>query len=599
MPDKPTITPQLLAELTEQAPNRLRKKLEKKPELANDYTWSQDGDTWTVDTGGETVTLSPSDMVLSSMDQVACTCLLAPKCLHILASANSLSLGEIGVSTDAGEEPQAEVEPVEEADTLEITEAQLAAAEQLFRAATSVLDHGAAHARMTVVAELLRAVHQCRVEGLHRAAAAGLRAAESIRALRENSKGFELESLCRELIDIFETCHIVTHSEQLKVDKLENWVGTARRKYRDIGGMRIFGLFCEPISAKTGYAGVVAYFMNRDGEVWTLSDVVPGESSRIPGAYKGGVRIGDVSASPKELTRTGLFLQSATGSGDGRLGAGKQVKAVTAGGATWEDGIGAAFWDESLSAQLDRCWQSLSTPPLERSPGADLLFFNARVVGAHEDALVVAVDVDGEPRLIRCLAQYNNDNVRYQANMKLLARAPGLGLRIVGRVRFDKPSTVTLMAFGPWNGHEDDEAPTLTLPEDWNGRCNAGLDTLKREFFSHAETSTVAIPWAEPAVPDPLLRMRQRIQRVAYGGRMSLRSSVIDDVTREASQLSARMLPNGAQLLLALGTAAQPKGRSITGELRIEDVGALARAWHTAAVYERGARRSIQRQLFL
>ena len=599
MADRPKITPTLLAELTEQAPDRLRRKLEKKPELAHDYVWEASGDTWTINTGNETVTFSPADGLLSAMDHVACTCLLAPKCLHILASANALSLGE-GQTAEAPNdgpdaEPSADVEPDSPVD---VTDGQREAAKALREAATVLLDHGAAHARMTVVAELLRAVHQCRVEGLHRAAAAGLRAAESARMLRDQSKGFDLESLCRELIDIFETCHVVEQHPDVQPEKVSNWVGTARRKYRDIGGMRLYGLFCEPVIAKTGYAGVVAYLMNRDGEVWTLSDVMPGEASRVPGAYVGGVSIGDVSASPQELTRTGVFLQSATGSSDGRLGSGKQVQAVTASGATWDDGLGAAFWDESLNAQLDRCWATLATPPLERSPGADLIFFNGQVVGAHEDALVVSTQVDGTPRLIRCVASYNNAHVAFQANMRLLARAPGLGLRIVGRVRFDRPSTVNFLAFCPWQT-DDESAITLTLPETWNGRCNAGLDALKREFLSDAETHAVRLNWEEPAIPDPLLRMRQRVQRVAYGGRMSLRSAVLTELQREAAQLSARMLPSGSALLHRLGESAQPKGRTITGESRVDDEAGLARAWHEAATYERAARRSIQRQLFL
>ena len=583
MGDKPTIEPGVLAEIIENAPSRLVRKLEKKGNLAADYTWSCADDLCTIDTGKETVTLSGS--TITAADQVSCTCLLAPKCLHILATVSSL---EASAQVVVAENPEVAVE----AETLDaLTESQVDAARTLFDAGVRVLDQGAAHARMTTVSELLRAVHQCRLEGLHRAASAGLRIAESIRLLRDRSPGFDLTRLSAELTDLFETTTALQHGHDGLV-----WRGTARRRYRDIGGKKVVGLFVEPISAKTGYAGVVAYVWDpRDNEFWTLSDVKPGESTRIPGAYKGGVSVGDASMSPRDLARSGLFLQSATGSSDGRLGAGKQVKAVGTSPSTWQGSLGDGPWKTPLADQLDTVWKNLDTPPLLRSPGADLVFFDATSIGANDDALILETEQLGAPAWIRCTAPLTNEHVAYVDNMRLIARAPGLKLRVIARVRFDRPHSVELLAAAPLN----DDEHTLTLPEHWQGHFNMGLDRLDRAWFSDAAPQPVNVAWPEASMPDPLTRMRRRLNRAAYGGRMTLRPSVLDDVKREARELQVRMMPHAASLLMGVGDAAQPRGRTLTGESRIDDPTALAIAWTRAVVFERHARRTIQRKRFL
>ena len=81
MAERPPIPPALVAELTEAVPKRIVRKLDKKPELAESWDWSAAG----VGTDkGETVSWSLEDGTVSTL---SCTCLLAPRCLHVLAVA--------------------------------------------------------------------------------------------------------------------------------------------------------------------------------------------------------------------------------------------------------------------------------------------------------------------------------------------------------------------------------------------------------------------------------------------------------------------------------------------------------------------------------
>src|ERR1051326_3289093 len=87
---RPTIAPELVAALIESTPERVRQRLDRNPDAAANWTWQARESAWAVDTGGETVTL-PEGHVLS-IEQVTCTCLLAPRCFHVLACLTRLEV---------------------------------------------------------------------------------------------------------------------------------------------------------------------------------------------------------------------------------------------------------------------------------------------------------------------------------------------------------------------------------------------------------------------------------------------------------------------------------------------------------------------------
>ncbi|MFU8803527.1 MAG: SWIM zinc finger family protein, partial [Bradymonadaceae bacterium] len=579
------ISPQLLAALTEAAPGRLVRKLDKEPELAKKWNWVQEEGTWAVETDSdERVRLGAKEVLVES-DDISCTCLLAPRCLHILAVANVLELEEGQAGEETVEEPSRE----ESAEVVELGEGRQAAARALWEAGVVIVDQGAMNASMNTISELLRAVHTGRIAGLHRASAAGLRVAQWVRHLQRKSSEFELEGLREDLKDLLRTAWMLMSLEVGAEGVSSRWVGTARRKYQSRGGMRLHGLLCEPVIAKSGYGGVVVTLADGGGVLWTISDVQPGGPERVRGAYTGAIAIGDVSMAPRELSRSGLFLQHAATSPDGRLSLGKNVRAVTSKVGDWSGEEVRALWDAPLTEQLDRAWTALCTSVPERPAGSDLLFIRGQVLGADGDALVLAAQPGGGEQTtpVRIVAPLIHETLHYRDNLRVLARAPGLSLSLVGRVIFDAPREVAGLAVSS----ED-----MSLPESWQGRCNLGLDRLQTGYLSKTEEHpTLVAGFAGSSATDPLDALRRRTDRLIYGGRMTLRAQVRDAIEQEAALLERRMMRHGARVLRGLADAGAVQGRAWTGERQILDPNALGRAWLTATLFEEAARRMITR----
>src|SRR5881392_3060548 len=101
---RPRIDPAIAAALTAAIPPRLIKKLDATPGLADAWAWT---DTTVTTDKGETVTLSLSTGVVAS---VTCSCLLAPRCLHVAAVVSALEPAEAVVAAPA---PQAETAAIE------------------------------------------------------------------------------------------------------------------------------------------------------------------------------------------------------------------------------------------------------------------------------------------------------------------------------------------------------------------------------------------------------------------------------------------------------------------------------------------------------
>lgn len=599
--ERPRAAPGLLAAAAAQAPARVVKKLDAQPRLADAWTW----DGLSVRTDGEAVvTLAPADGVVTSLGQVRCSCLLAPRCLHVLAVVSALPVAEAGDEAGAPAAPVAPATQPAPASTAPLTPAQADAVRLLAGAAAEIVAGGAAAAGTVLQADVLRAVHECRVEGLHRLAAAGTRVVRGIRELRGEVPEFSLPRFADDLAELLAVAAGLGTGGPVEPDL----VGTARAAYASVGGLSLWGVFTEAVVAASGYAGVVTWLCDAGRRLWTLSEVAPGEATRAAAAYDAGARVGDVTLSHRALSRAGLFLQDATASEQGRLGAGAGVKAVAAPGRGWEDEPLAGLWRQPLREQVERALREGG------AAGSDLLFVEGRIMGADGDALLIAAAAgapDGVELPVRCVPALQHAALHHAEDLRLLARAIGLGVRAVGRVLPRRAGTMVLLAVGPAPAHTGKEtadeaggtALALALPAAWAGRCNLGLDRLQGAQFKGAVASTAprapAGRGSAEEIPDPLEPLRRRLQRAALGGRATLPPAALPELERESGQLARRGLPTAAGLLRRMGAAAQEADRDASGARRPASAEDFARAWLALATFEREAARAIEQALWL
>jgi hypothetical protein len=605
---RPKVSASLLSALTTTVPARLTKKLDAHPTAADAWVWTVGASETTVVTDGrETVTLRHEHGVVAGAEQLRCTCLLSPRCFHLLAVVALLEAHVEGADGDAARapDPQPSVGDAPAA-AVALTPSQVAAARLGWRTASDVLVAGAMGSGAVLQAELLRAAHEARAEGLHRLASAALRVVRGVRDLRAEAPEFSLDSYVADLGDLLTTAHVLARAgEGLPGDELPGFVGVARRSYGPAGDLHLVGLFTEPIIAASGYAGVVTYLCDARGRVWTVSDVVPGEAGRARGAYDAGVRIGDVSVSHRRLAREGLFVQGATGSADMRLGSGAAVRAARASATTWLDDVPRTLWEAPIEAQVERAYGALAAgAPSERPGGAVLLFVRGRVLGAERGALVVEIVRGADARPLRVVAPLDHEATSYRDNLALLARAPGLPLRIIGRIVPERPRTMAGLAVGPearekegpFGGGAPEEKPgdaRLRLPDDWGGRAMLGLDRLQAAHVAGTSPCEAVVAVQESTRADPLLALHRRVQRLALGGARSLPPSALPELLREGADVARRMMPAAAAILRAIVGAVESPARSL------ERADALARAWLAASTYEHRARREIESATWL
>jgi hypothetical protein len=570
---RPTIAPGLMATVVEQAPARLVRKLDEAPRVAEGWAWRLDGAVWTIATDrDERVTLKSA--ALSTLNEVGCSCLLSPKCLHLLAVLSVLEITEAqSGSPEASDPVEAETAA---SSAVELTAAQRSAAERLYKVAAEALSAGVDALGAVRQAELLRAVHTCRAEGLHRAASAGVRVVRGARDLHAGHAAFRLVELVDDLHDLVST------SAALRAPAASAaLVGTARRVYAPVSGLRLYGLFCEPIVATSGHAGAVTWLCDATGALHRVGSVRPGPPTQAATAYRRTVDFGGVTLPHRTLCREGLFVQSATRSTDGRLGGGREASAAPGGPSTWDEAPLSHLWERPLPAQLDAAFQALSQPEEERTPGADLLFVTATVLGADTALRVALGGLE-----VACIAPSDHPDLCYRDALRRLAGAPDLSVRAIVRLVPDAPlPTVELLAFGP-----TDER--LRPPAEWAGRVNAGLDVLQGAHLQ-AGPPVAFDPPAAP--PDPTEALRRRLGQLALGGRAALPAAATAELAREALRLEKRMMPTGAALLRALAVAAHRTPRDLSGARAAFEPAELAGVFADAVHWERAAARHLRR----
>lgn len=555
---RPRIRADVAASLTAAIPARLVKKLDAEPAMAEKWTWTA---TAITTDKGEAVVLVVENGVITD---VACSCLLAPKCLHVAAVVAVLEPAE-GVAPSVAEAPVAAA--------AEISSDAVPAAQRAFRAVADVLAAGAEATGAFAQAELLRAIHACRTAGLHRLATTQTRALRSIRDLRADKPEFVLGVLAADLRDALGVAHAIGSGAATVA-----LVGRARREYASAGNLRVRGLFTEAIVARSGYAGAVTYLVDDKGTLYSRADVAPGNAGRAVGAYDASAGIGDAVLPHRELCRSGLFVSDATASADGRLGSGQRVRAVRASEPSHWDQIAPQF-AEPLADQIARIAARDAEPDDLRPAGWDLAFLEGALVGGSGVGLVA------QGALVRLSTAHDHRALAARDNLVVLARASGLAVRVIGRVRVGTPRQIELLAIAPAAGET-----RFAMPEAWHGRANVHYDRLS--VVPIAGTPAVAVEAPHP-VDDLLAPLRRRVERAVLGGAGTLPTHAIAELEREAAYLDECALRTGAEVLRDLAALAHDAGRSAAGTRRAVDRPTFARAWLRAALYEDAARRRL------
>ncbi|MFI6924086.1 hypothetical protein ACIBIZ_29395 [Nonomuraea spiralis] len=655
----PPAAPHVVAAAVDGLTSRLRKKLDAAVDQYAALDRVADGTDLVITCGEDAVvTLSPgSSGAIEEEGQARCSCLLAPRCLHRAALLTACPLAD--PAPPSGDLPETEVttpvrtppppadpqaaatdertpEPAPAGAVPEVAQsgavpgaAQVAAAGGLWRAAAAVLSAGVPGAGAVPQAELLRAAHTARLAGLPKAEAATLRVVRGLRAARARYDGHRLADLVSALREL-----LLTVGRLAASDPDPALVGTVRRGYSPNGGLKVYGVFREPVISSTGYGGVVTHLVTEDGRWFSLADVKPGGPARARGAATATVAIGAAMMSHAHLARGGLLIAGATVSADGRLGAGKGVRATPVAGLAWTDGpLGTLFARPLSEAAGERlsagAWSEEESAEQVREPvGCDLV-----IVGAEGDHVLArellptgdrapqnggaqdegapdegqggpAVREEGqggsavreEGPLIRLVPANRHPDLAHVENLRRLASRPGLRVRVVARVEPDRAATLVPLAVGPVAGEE----ATLRLPPEWRDRADLGYDRLQGSHLPPAGAcpppGAHAYDDVDPLEAAPLWRVRRLVELAVSGGRRAVAESARGgDARRQAGSLRGAGFRTAADLTVALADEADRRERDVFGRLTDSGPDGYARAWLAAATHLAATERALVR----
>ncbi|MBK3534198.1 hypothetical protein JHN48_32355, partial [Streptomyces sp. MBT72] len=443
-----------------------------------------------------------------------------------------------------------------------------APADQRASAGAAVLEAGVDGAGAVTQSALLRAAHTARLRHLPRAAGAALSVVTLLRAARAGNPSYRTAELVTALAELLGTAHRVGTASGAELAAVR---GRVRRPYSPDGSLRLYGLFTEPVVTDSGHGGVRTWVAGADGRLFTVGDVAPGGAGRALGVADRAVRLGDSALTHRELGRAGLAVSGATVSPDGRLGAGKAVKAVTARGAAWTEPPLAALWGTPPAEQAARALRSTSRYADPDGTGSDLLFLDVELLGAIREpgGACLLAQCEGGVR-VRLTVADDDPALAHRDNLALLAAAPGTRLRIIGRLIPATHPRLTLLA--------------CTHPTG-EGTVDLGLDRLRRADLPDPSAPAHFAPPqpAGPGGPSPLYLLERRVEQTVPAGRAAL--GLLSDVTAETRRIRRGGLPTAAALLTALCASAAQRDRDLFGRLVPADTDGFAAYWLAAARY--------------
>ncbi|MGW0895668.1 hypothetical protein ACWD0G_01525 [Streptomyces goshikiensis] len=607
----PAVAPEVLAEAVENLSGRLRKKLDAAIEgCAAGAVRAADASVSVRFGEDAVVTLQPGPSgVVTRADQAVCGCLLAPRCLHRaavlgaspIADADADELTPPDPGPDAMTEPAAAAGPGAAPGATEapgaaaaavlgaegdaegevLTAVQVRAAAGLWGAAAEALAAGVTAGGAVVQAELLRAAHTARIAGLPRAEAAALRVVRGLRAARDRSAAQRLAELTGAFRELLYTAGLLASGAAGA-----GLTGAVRRSYEAGGSLRVYGLCREPVLSATGYGGVATHLLGVDGSHYSVSDVRPGGLARARGAGAASVALGGAVLDHAGLARGGLRVVGATVSPEGRLGAGRGVRATPVGGVAWGEGPTAALFSRPAAEAV------AAMPAEDAEPG--LLGCDVRVVGASGDHVLVRELTPGAP-LLRLAPAHPHPELPHAANLRRIAGCPGLVLRVLGRPDLDRAATLRPLAVGPVPGAEH----SLRLPPEWLGRADLGYDRLQGAHFpgdAGGLVAEVAPPaaGADPLADSPLWRVRRLLEAGVAGGRRAVAEAARGaEPAALAAALRRAGFGSAAELAAALTAEADRRPRDAFGRLADASADRYAWAWLAAAAHLAAAERSL------
>ncbi|NUW37345.1 SWIM zinc finger family protein [Nonomuraea sp. SMC257] len=636
----PPVAPHVVAAAVEGLTSRLRKKLDAAVEqYAALPVVAVDGEGLRITCGEDAVvTLSPgASGVVEEEGQAGCSCLLAPRCLHraaVLSACPPADATPAEPTTHATDPPPTAAQPeapsqatappprteptvAEPASPGEATTAgstsvptgptpgQVGAAAGLWAAGSAVLAAGISAAGAVPQAELLRAAHSARLAGLPRAEAAALRVVRGLRSAREQRVGHRLSDLVSALREL-----LLIAGRLAAGDPDPALTGTVRRAYEQGGSLRVYGVFREPVISATGYGGVVTHVVTEDGRWFSVSDVKPGGAARARGAATATVAIGSATLNHSQLAKSGLLIVGATVSPDGRLGAGKGVRATPVRGMPWTEGpMGDLFArplaEQALARLSGEVWSESGTEEVAREPVAcDLM-----IVGASGDHVLARMLTSATPAgpMIRLVPANRHQDLAHVANLGRLASCPGLCVRVVGRVEPDRATTLRPFAVGPVPGAE----MTLRLPAEWQDRADLGYDRLQGAhlpppvpldgmpisadgMLPSADGMLSSGERADPLASAPLWRVRRLIELAVAGGRRAVAESGRGgDSKTQAASLRRAGFKAAAELVAGLTAEADRRERDVFGRLTDPGLDRYTWAWLAAATHLAATERAL------
>jgi hypothetical protein len=555
------------------------------------------------------VTLIPGPTgAVTDPRQVRCSCLLTPRCLHrtavlvacpiadpashpdpTAAPTTPSTSDDAGVTTGRGGRT-GKATAGRTGRSAAPTRAQRAAAGALWRAAATVLAAGAPAAGAIPQAELLRAAYGARLAGLPRAESAALRTVRGLRAHRGRQSGYRLAELVEVLHDL-----LYVSGRLAAGDPDPALVGILRRAYRPDGMLEVYGVCREPVISATGYAGVVTHLVSADGRRLSFGDVKPGGPERARDCGQGVTEMGAVAVNHSVLSRGGLRITGTTISPEGRLGAGKGIRATPLTGADWSTGPLAELFTRPL-AEVVTAQLAADDPDDPARAGTALIGCDLVVVGAAGDQVLArelapAIQTGQERALvpggpvIRLVPANSHPLLAHVANLRRLASRPGLRIRVVGRLDPDRASTLRPLAVAAVPG----AVATLRLPADWHGRADLGYDQIQGGHLPPRDPAAMTEPVlaveGDAVAESPLWRVRRLVELAVSGGRRAVAEAARGDGGTLAGPLRRAGFTTASALAAALAQESDRRGRDAFGRLADPDPDRYAWAWLAATAH--------------
>jgi hypothetical protein len=555
--ERPTVSPELIATMIESTPERVRRRLDRTPDVAAGWDWQVSEEAWSVAAGGETVTLPLRHAV--GVEQLACTCLLSPRCFHVLACLTRLQVAIIESQEAKQTEPVEPAAPSAEEDVVESEEKQRLAARELVSNVARLLRIGVANAGVVVQSGLLRAVHQCRADGLHRLAGLGLRVIAGTSEFRARAPASDPAQLAEDIADVLETSwHVLSRKAVASF-----WIGTARRKQMPVRPRKLHGMFAEPIIPRSGFSGAAAYFLGEDDRIYTASDVRLGDVQHARDAYLGGIEFGPMIQPAKQLARGLYFGTDLTASQDGRLGRGKGIKIVEQGSSTWQVEAIQERFRRPLLDQWNAVYALTSLPAAARPAGWDFVFLEGTVLGAVGPELLFEPIKDAQP--IHLAIENDSESLYFRENLRMLSQAPGLRLQVIARVNLQESRVVSPLAVAQLEGDaKNDDEPRLEIPQSFAGRICLGFDEIQRHFLTNAQPAAVVTggQFLQHEKENLLSALRRRWIATMLSGFVFQRAGNTNMLKAETAALRRSGFATGAALLDTLSSELSERGPS-------------------------------------